>query len=603
MAANNQPLAATGSVLNGTATITLADGRALGVPWRPGQSYTFTGNTDTGPGTGRGQVSADGRFFVFVVTDALGKSFGLIGGDPTLAANLPRTGVAAHVVNNVITPGGLPFANDSVANDAALKAAASTSKLLSVYSERLGPGAIPGVPADQRAVSMQATVSIAGTGATQKSYHGVFLGTYFNDSTNGSVANAGAHSATFRLGGDQLVGRNTSSQSTMDTGAGNAIYGPTGEYMVHVPERIDNNVVGNVATATRTPQAAFHQPYNDLSGSAYYTITASVKDATPTVGTRTTQTLFGYSGGVVEVRDNTGVFSTRLIQTRGQSAEGVRIQTDATTNRALARIQIGNWTTPGAETNPTAIFELGSTADTHVSTSAFIDDRTYAMRDQVADNLPRSRVTPDTGQAEINIGSRTFLSSYNTASVDSLFTNAGVTACTCEFLTWGWWSGDIRYDNAGFRQGERDRLNLATYVAGKLSIAAQIPNMGSATYTGHMVGNVVNGANSYVQAGSFSHTWNFATQTGTLALGFDGRNFTGTSSAVNASGGRDFTGSFTSPAVGADVRSGSLAGSFFSSPTDAVKGQAGSFNITNNHNSYKAGGIFAGQRESNPPAQ
>jgi hypothetical protein len=53
--------------------------------------------------------------------------------------------------------------------------------------------------------------------------------------------------------------------------------------------------------------------------------------------------------------------------------------------------------------------------------------------------------------------------------------------------------------------------------------------------------------------------------------------------------------SFTGNLAGGN-RTGSLAGSFFSAPGDAAKYQAESFAISGNGPSYKATGVFAGQR-------
>ena len=178
--------------------------------------------------------------------------------------------------------------------------------------------------------------------------------------------------------------------------------------------------------------------------------------------------------------------------------------------------------------------------------------------------------------------------SYNAAAIDSLFTNAGVTKCTCSFLTWGWWGGDVAYDNtAAYNPGGRDRLSFATYVAGTLATAAQLPNTGSATFTGHVVGNVQNGNNSYIAVGGYSNTWNWAGATGTVTISnFDGTTYTGTTNLVNNT--VQFSGNLSGGG-----RVGSLSGAFFQSGGQ-VAGQAGSFGIAGAN--YKAAGTFAAQK-------
>ena len=60
-------------------------------------------------------------------------------------------------------------------------------------------------------------------------------------------------------------------------------------------------------------------------------------------------------------------------------------------------------------------------------------------------------------------------------------------------MTWGWWSGDVKYNaNSSYNPNGRDRLNLATYVAGNVTPVAQLNQLtGSATYTGHLIGSVL----------------------------------------------------------------------------------------------------------------
>ena len=116
---------------------------------------------------------------------------------------------------------------------------------------------------------------------------------------------------------------------------------------------------------------------------------------------------------------------------------------------------------------------------------------------------------------------------------------------------------------------------------------------GSATYNGHIIGNVTNNGASYLAAGAFSHTWSFADHTGSLAItNFDtNKNFPGSTAATT---GVNFAGTFSGSGTAAGIN-GQLNGSFFKSPTDPVAYQAGQFTMTNNTN-YVAGGTFAAQK-------
>jgi hypothetical protein len=191
--------------------------------------------------------------------------------------------------------------------------------------------------------------------------------------------------------------------------------------------------------------------------------------------------------------------------------------------------------------------------------------------------------------------------SYNTAPTTAFFQSAGVTPCTCEFLTWGWWSGDVSYGSGSvYNAGGRDRLNLASYVAGTLSNQADLSSLNmqnaTATYNGHMVGNVLNNGSAYIAAGSYTNQWSFGARSGIATITFDGARYGGgiTANTVLNGGGPTFQTTAPLPSSGVTGRSLTLNGSFFASPSDPAKYQAGSFGVTGA--AYKAGGIFAGQK-------
>ena len=163
-------------------------------------------------------------------------------------------------------------------------------------------------------------------------------------------------------------------------------------------------------------------------------------------------------------------------------------------------------------------------------------------------------------------------------------------------MTWGWWSGDINYaNNSAYNPGGRDRINFASYVAGTLSLASDINALNStATYNGHMVGNVNNNGSSYIAAGSYQNVWSFGNRSGALTATFDGTTY---GSNVTANTFR--TGDVTFGTNGTPITSGgkslTVNGAFFSGGTsNPVAGQAGSFGITGTN--YKAAGTFAAQK-------
>ncbi len=610
---NDQALAPTGTVLGGRATITTSDGRVLNVPWIPGRSFDFSGSAPSGAVNAQGFVSLNGDFFAYVFTDSHGGKFGAVGGTPTPTSGIPTAGIGKHVVVNISGSGDLPFASERVASDPQLKAAASLSNMYTAYSQRLGPGVLPGVPDGQASVSLQTTVSIAGQGAGQKSYMGVFIGSNFIDTNSDTVANAGQYTGSYRMAARQGAGRLVSNETTAATAQGNAIYGPSDNFMFYVPDKLSTTVDRGVATTTRTPGASLDQPMPNQGGTPYFQGAVAIKDNSldPALGqARTTQTMNGYVGGIVESSNprrgeshnygsgesnNHGRVTHRLLNVGASNPGDVSITTNAETNRAQATIIVQNFGGRSGFGAPTTTFELGSASGPGSSrkpneaSSAFINNGIYGMRDQTNDRERHSHVTIG-DWFNVRIKSDTVLASYNSAPLPNNQLPGGVTPCECSFMTWGWWSGTVSYDRHGFHRGPTDSLNLATYVAGTLTNVVQLPNTGSATYSGHAVGNVVNHGKSYVAAGTFTQNWNFASQTGNVTIGnFDGRTYTGTTALQ--SGTVNFRGPLSAPG-----RTGSLNGSFFSNgAANPVAGQAGNFSVTGAN--YKAGGTFVGKKQ------
>jgi hypothetical protein len=129
-------------------------------------------------------------------------------------------------------------------------------------------------------------------------------------------------------------------------------------------------------------------------------------------------------------------------------------------------------------------------------------------------------------------------------------------------------------------------------VAGSLPGLVEIPNSGTATYNGHIIGQVVNSGAAYIAAGGFNNTYNFATRSGiTNVTGFDTRNYTGGIGAQTFGNPRDFTGTLTSSD---GLISGTVNGSFFKGGSDPVQAMGGNFNVGGAN--YKASGIFAAQK-------
>ena len=605
VAANTQTStssSSTSSITSSTSTVTLTvpGVGSITLPWQLNtlqNGFAIASFTDPVFGTlaGSGYISATGDYFAYVFNTPSGTNqVGFFGGTPT--ASVPIAGFGVYSVRNA-SGGTIPFAPSSISGNSTISSSAVVSALYSVYSSNISPTVGQPVPGDAKATSLQATVSIAGQGSAQQSYMGAFIGDYSLDANSNTTFSSGSFNGTYRLGGSQPIGRLVSAASTPSTGSGNAIYGSTANVMVFTPDKLQTTVnssgglVTGVST-TRTPQASFNQPYNNLPGQDYFSVNVATQNSysQTTSTTRTDQTLSGFVGGLVDQLTAGGGTSTRAATT--VSPTDFSLTTSAANNRAAATINIQQWGTG----NTSATFQLGGTSGSNYATSSFVNDGVYGLRDRPAGllNNTTSVTSGGTTSTGADVNSSTVLVSAGTVqgAANSLFTASGVTPCTCAFLTWGWWGGDIGYsNNSVYNPGGRDRINLATYVAGTLTPSVQLPQTGSATYLGSAIGNVQNGGNSYLAVGTYANSWNFATQTGNVAIAnFDGSSYGGTTALVR--GTVQFNGSLNNGAG----RTGALNGAFFSGgASNPVAGQAGSFSITGT--SYKAAGTFAGQRQ------
>ena len=192
----------------------------------------------------------------------------------------------------------------------------------------------------------------------------------------------------------------------------------------------------------------------------------------------------------------------------------------------------------------------------------------------------------------------------NTSSFLTSISSVPVSACACDSTQWGFWSVyNGQKDSSGNLVFE-DQGNLLLWVAGVPTSLANLPATGTATYTGHVIANIANGAGglSYLAAGTFSAAVNFGARNGAITIGgLDGTNYTGTAVWVPQ------TTSFTTP-VGSPLtgnvggRTATLAGSFFQGgPTNSTPlygEMAGSITLGNLPGSpnYLGSGIFLARK-------
>jgi hypothetical protein len=292
---------------------------------------------------------------------------------------------------------------------------------------------------------------------------------------------------------------------------------------------------------------------------------------------RTGDVLMGYAAAFAESRGANSVSILPVIF--GGENYGVAITPNAETNRLVA-------TFAGATVADTVSIAFGglSGAETEAH-SAYLSDRVFAARG-VAGSLAGSQLV--------------FAGDPGGRSAAALVTGSAIAGglpaaersklCECSFMQWGFFLGDLL--NAA---GRRDHVHLGTWVAGKVPEA--LPTQGVADYAGHVIGNVLNQGVNYTSVGNLNMSWNFATRTGTTAIGnFDGASYAGQLQTVGSSV------RFVGNLVGSGVpREGGLNGSFFRGAEAAGQAPAalgGNFFVQETSGpAYRVQGTFAGQRQ------
>ncbi len=329
------------------------------------------------------------------------------------------------------------------------------------------------------------------------------------------------------------------------------------------PNTNNPNIINTITNSggASNPQDATKPPTTPL------TTPAAMTNMTP----KTSQTLQGFVGGLVVT--STGGYTSTTSHPLALTARpgDLTITTDAAHSTAQATIIIRN--IDGTLTSPTATLPLGTTANSNF----FQDNATYATGADGGTGTLKPIIGPSR-----SVGQTTFLTS-SAATPDTAAPYVGPGTCTCNFLTFGEWQTTITDGRS------TAVVTQAPWVAG--TVAVQLPNTGSASFSGIMLGQAQNGGGPIRNVqGSYGMNYSWGAGLGSFNASFDSRSYTG---AVAGTGGSNFAGAFVG---GGNV--GSLSGVFNSAPGAVAgsppAGQSGTFGITGP--SYLASGVFAGAR-------
>ncbi|SAL28244.1 FecR domain-containing protein [Caballeronia humi] len=275
------------------------------------------------------------------------------------------------------------------------------------------------------------------------------------------------------------------------------------------------------------------------------------------VNTRSGAILTGWAGGLAEKENGPGAALTINPIGSGTSPNNFVIQTDASDNRLQVDLLLSGHApmTLGGPNNPSAMIDDNRFAAANGSVAMV---NANLLRDG-AGNLP----------ASLNLPNGHPIPNY-------------------QYLQWGFLLGDT----AGTAGVDLEHLHMGTWIAGRA--ADQLPTTGSATYSGHAIGNVASGGALYTAVGSYDNTWNFAQRNGTVNMNFDGAQYNGTTQLTS---GANFQGTMS-----AASRAAGVIGNFVQAPGGTPAGVpppavAGRFVIQETAgNPYRASGTFGAER-------
>jgi hypothetical protein len=432
---------------------------------------------------------------------------------------------------------------------------------------------------------MQASIGIEGKGAAQRSFLQVNE-TPLAASTEDKVFISSGLRGSVRLSADQPRFRISGDVGSTQSATGDHFFGDDLDYFV-----LNNNGIGQndedpdleLGAPSLVP-TNFDTQVAEVFG---YVHVAERSTAPSGLGNERTpnRVLRGYAAAMAQsavflspqVDD---VSAPYVLRGAGGRPDAVQI-TNHDTNTTSAVLAFDE--PLEASTVDTAVFSFGGDGTTRGS---FIDDRVLGARNSTT--IP-STVNGNTGSGTSQFapfGMRGAIVSSETL-FDPGTELLGQETCTCEYLRWGFWSAEYR--NAD--DTRREHVHMGTWVAGDLpSISDLQAATGTATYTGHAIGEVANAGVQYIAAGEFQKDWDFASDSGTVSIrNFDGHNLTGSVDAPNA---RDYGGQIFGTGL-----QGRVDGSFYG-PADGPNGQppetGGQFHLEGQD--YRASGTFAASK-------
>ncbi len=516
-------------------TATLNDSSTLTLPVYADSAFTSHALSGIAYGgstySGFGYVGLEG-FRAYMLTSGSDPLY-VIAGTPT--ANIPSAfsssgtrhySLTSDPLNGLATSAGaaIPFAYGPGLSGVNMSGAQSSDFLVAGTPANSNP--------DIAAKALQAWLVIDGTGAGQKSAIGVTVGNIEKLSDGVSYGFTGERGGSQRLdSSDGSTSYYGTVASAAGSGGGTSIFGSSGQNLVLTNDLSDAN-----ATFTDTPNYGTSLPIGDTKFSTAHVANLVSTDQT-TTRSYDGKTLTGYSSVAMSVNLSTS-------------------------------LKAG-----------TASMTFNGANGTFGATFKQFDDDGNAYNDEIGftDSYGGAVYLDDEAFGSSGSSHRSYVINSKLAPAKIFDGGASSELCSCSYLSWGWW-GEAESADSSITSS-----HMGNWVIGDVTPNVDMPASGTASYSGHAVGTVLNGGNQYIATGNMAASVDFGSRTGNVAIsGFDGHSF---GSSVSFAGSSTFTGTDGVTSV---------TGSFANGNGLAAEGMMGAFTTSNG--GWSASGIFAGDR-------
>ena len=531
--------------------------------------------TPFGPTVGTGFRDPDGDFFFYnlatIVADPA-RNLVLFAGRPTNP--LPTGFIDYELSGNLLIGGAAPFFLDGPLTDTLLQEhGASIAWTV-------------GDPIEGSRAFGALVLQIVGAGPGQTSLIGGMIGSVDLDASGRPFLRGG-------FVGTQLGDTNvlplvtTAPVASVDSASGHDFFGADADFFLLQAVRVNGNDVAQDAGASQIAAGG--------AAPVEFFPTVLAKPDTGGFGgidSRTQAELRGFATGLSLTLNPAGlpangtVADSLLVYVSSEGAPdptNVQIDTFPARNEINAQLRL-ELSGPGTRQ---IVANLGDPLGSN-GHSIFIED----------DGFGAGTATAPSTIAGVNVAADLFLISLDVIDAGPDFLDGlppDQAFCFCTEARWGAWSGQIAGPG-----GERDVVHFGWWTAGQFTEAAALAGLtGVATYDGHAIGTVFDGANLFVERGDFQLVWDFGLDTGTATIqNFDGRNFVFGDLAAATGAENLFAGTLTGGPAGF---SGRMAGAFYGPVfTDGAAEVGTQFNVAG-PGDYRAVGIGVGRLDTLPP--